>query len=96
VGRGWTYRIDYPYYSWAETFVRPRIIRRDLTALLRQLNEIEGNTGGQWKSDTSEMTSAVKFAGAGGVLGVSTVVPDVVARNLRAALVSEDAAVAVI
>ena len=96
VGRGWTYRIDYPYYSWAETFVRPRIIRRDLTALLRQLNEIEGNTDGQWKSDTSEMTSAVKFAGAGGVLGVSTVVPDVVARNLRAALVSEDAAVAVI
>ena len=96
VGRGWTYRIDYPYYSWAETLVRPRIVRRDLTALLRRLNEIEGNTDGQWKLDTSEMTSAVKFAGAGGVVGVSTLAPDVVASSLRAALVSKDAAVAVI
>src|SRR5215475_1426955 len=29
---GWFYRIDYPYYSWAETVVRPRIAHRDLTS----------------------------------------------------------------
>jgi hypothetical protein len=96
VGRGWTYRIDYPYYSWAETLVRPRIARRDLTVLLRRLNEIEGNLDGQWKLDSSEMTSAVKFVVAGGVVGVSTLVPDLVASSLRAALVPKDAAVAAI
>src|SRR5256714_3701413 len=30
---GWAYRIDYPYYSWAETVVRPKIVRRDLSVL---------------------------------------------------------------
>lgn len=93
VGRGWTYRIDYPYYSWAETLVRPRIVRRDLTALLRRLNEIEGNTDGRWKLDSSEMTSAVKFAGATGVMGVSTLAPTEVATILCTTLQSRDAAV---
>src|SRR5207248_3090761 len=27
--KGWAYRIDYPYYSWAETVVRPKIVRRN-------------------------------------------------------------------
>src|SRR2546427_5509809 len=36
---GWAYRIDYPYYSWAETVVRPRIQRRDFTPLVTLLNE---------------------------------------------------------
>ena len=31
---GWSYRIDYPYYSWAETVVRPPIERRDFTTLI--------------------------------------------------------------
>src|SRR6059036_13580 len=31
---GWAYRIDYPYYSWAETLVRPRIRRHDFTQLV--------------------------------------------------------------
>src|SRR5215813_4023594 len=35
---GWAYRIDYPYYSWAETVVRPKIMRRDLTAAMNNLN----------------------------------------------------------
>ena len=43
---GWVYRVDYPYYSWAETIVRPRIERRDLTTVLGQLNEIENNRNG--------------------------------------------------
>ena len=38
---GWAYRLDYPYYSWAETIVRPKIRRRDLTQLLERLNEAE-------------------------------------------------------
>ena len=32
LNQGRAYRIDYPYYSWAETIVRPRIQRRDFTA----------------------------------------------------------------
>src|SRR5438477_3457959 len=31
LGDGWAYRIDYPYYSWAETIVRPKIQRRDFS-----------------------------------------------------------------
>src|SRR6266850_4707563 len=60
---GWAYRIDYPYYSWAETIVRPRIQRRDLSPLLVQLNELEPESAGTWKVDSSEMTSAIKFLG---------------------------------
>jgi hypothetical protein len=93
--RGWTYRIDYPYYSWAETLVRPRIVRRDLTSFVTHLNEIEGNRDGQWKLDSSEMTSAVKFVGEGGVLGISALTPDIVSNSLRASVISTSAAAAV-
>ena len=58
---GWFYRIDYPYYSWAETVVRPRIERRDLSGVLKLLNDKEGNRDGTWQTDNREMTSAVKF-----------------------------------
>jgi hypothetical protein len=43
---GWAYRLDYPYYSWAETILRPKIRRRDLTQLLERLNEVEANGDG--------------------------------------------------
>ena len=62
---GWFYRLDYPYYSWAETVVRPRIQRRDLTGVLAVLNSQEGNKGGRWQTDNREMTSAVKFLNNG-------------------------------
>src|SRR5205807_9011356 len=39
--KGWAYRIDYPYYSWAETMVRPSIKRRDFNSLMTRLNELE-------------------------------------------------------
>lgn len=58
---GWSYRLDYPYYSWAETVVRPSIRRRDLTKALSSLNERERNLEGGWKTDDREMTSAAKF-----------------------------------
>jgi len=84
--QGWSYRIDYPYYSWAETIVRPRIIRRDFTTLVARLNELDQSSSGRWKIDTSELASAVKFADSGGKLTSSTLQPDAVAGELRAVL----------
>lgn len=86
-GGGWSYRIDYPYYCWAETFTRPRIARRDLAPLVERLNELEGAGGGNtWKPDRSELTSAVKFLDAGGKPSASRLRPEEVAAELRAEL----------
>ncbi|HKG61981.1 MAG TPA: DUF6687 family protein [Pyrinomonadaceae bacterium] len=79
---GWFYRIDYPYYSWAETVVRPRIARRDLTPVLQLLNSSETNPGGRWQTDNREMTSAVKFLDTAGTLAASRLEPDEVAKAL--------------
>src|SRR5258707_14597590 len=83
---GWAYRLDYPYYSWAETIVRPRIERRDFSSLVAGLNEIEGNPCGSWRLDTSELTSAVKFSDQNGKLAASGLSLDVVASSLRSCL----------
>jgi hypothetical protein len=88
--RGFAYRIDYPYYSWAETIVRPKIERHDFMALLRQLNDLEGNRDGRWQLDSNEMTSAVKFIGPGGILGASSLRPDIVGQTVRAELASKE------
>ncbi len=77
---GWSYRIDYPYYSWAETVVRPRVQRQDFSLLLVRLNEAEGQPENFWKNDSSELSSAVKFLGRDGRLAASTLSPDVVAK----------------
>jgi hypothetical protein len=79
---GWFYRIDYPYYSWAETVVRPRVERRDLTAVLQLLNSKESNYEGRWKTDNREMTSAVKFLDGAGTLAASRLEPHEVAEVL--------------
>jgi hypothetical protein len=89
VNQGWSYRIDYPYYSWAETVMRPRITRPDLDPLLRELNGIEGNRNGRWQADLNEMTSAAKFMGADGVPAASGLKPDEVAKVLNAGLLSK-------
>ena len=91
---GWAYRIDYPYYSWAETVVRPRIERRDLSPLISNLNQIDESDSGHWKLDNSEMTSAVKFLGSTGSLAPSRIQPDQVARLVQAELVSKNVALA--
>jgi hypothetical protein len=83
---GWSYQIDYPYYSWAETVVRPRIARQDLRPLLDHLNQLEPVRTGGWKIDNREMTSAAKFLDTAGVLATSGLSPDVVAQSLRAQL----------
>jgi len=80
---GWFYRIDYPYYSWAETVVRPHIARRDLGPALLLLNEREGNRDGRWQTDNREMTSAVKFLDSAGTLAASRLRPDEVAEVLH-------------
>ena len=82
-GSGWFYRIDYPYYSWAETVVRPHIARRDLAPALLLLNSRETNPDGRWQSDNREMTSAVKFLDTAGMLAASRLAPDQVAEVLQ-------------
>jgi hypothetical protein len=82
-GAGWFYRIDYPYYSWAETVVRPHIARRDLGTGLLLLNEREGSRDGRWQTDNREMTSAVKFIDSAGTLAASRLRPDEVAEVLH-------------
>jgi hypothetical protein len=80
LGNGWAYRIDYPYYSWAETVVRPRIARRDFSQLLAELNRREPEHAGEWRTDNSELASAVKFLGADGTPAASSLAPDEVAK----------------
>ncbi|MEK6282284.1 MAG: DUF6687 family protein [Acidobacteriota bacterium] len=92
VGGGWAYRIDYPYYSWAETIVRPRIERHDFSELLAQLNRAETQTGGLWKFDNREMTSAIKFLDGEGRLTASLLAPEYVSTVLRTALLIEQPA----
>ena len=81
VERGWAYRVDYPYYSWAETVVRPKVPRHDFTDYLSQLNELE-KADGQWTADKSELSSAIKFVRPDGKLGTSQLAPDRVAQLL--------------
>jgi hypothetical protein len=82
---GWFYRLDYPYYSWAETVVRPSVKRRDLTGALQLLNQKERNREGRWQTDNREMTSAVKFLDNGGALVASALEPDQVVAVLQTA-----------
>lgn len=89
---GWIYRIDYPYYSWAETVVRPKIKRHDFGALISQLNQIEQNQNGRWKLDNTEMTSAVKFLDANNTLAASKLRPDELVSLMQAELLSKNAA----
>jgi|ERR1051325_9459638 hypothetical protein len=86
LSEGWAYRIDYPYYSWAETVVRPKIERRDFSALMNRLNSVEQNSSGHWKLDASELASAAKFVDQDGKLTASSLRPDEVALPLMSAL----------
>ena len=89
---GWSYRIDYPYYSWAETVVRPPIQRRDFSSLMDRLNELEKNTAARWRLDSTELASAAKFSEQDGKLAGSSLELDVVAAELRNALIEKLAA----
>jgi hypothetical protein len=82
----WSYRVDYPYYSWAETVVRPAIVRRDFQALIDRLNELEGGAQGEWRADTSELSSAFKFMSREGTPAACRLTPERVAEEIRLAL----------
>lgn len=71
----WFYRLDYPYYSWAETVRRPSIPRRNLTKALATLDEKESDRHGRWKTDNREMTSAAKFMDESGKMALSSLEP---------------------
>lgn len=92
ITQGWSYRVDYPYYSWAETIKRPRVERRDFTTLVARLNEMEtrhakgSDVRGAWTLDRRELTSAVKFLDNAGMLCASNLSPEVVAEEMRATL----------
>lgn len=86
-GGGWAYRLDYPYYSWAVTVVRPRVERRDFGPLVARLDQLEpGAAAGRWRLDRGELTSAVKFADGEGRLAASGLEPETVAAEVRAAV----------
>jgi hypothetical protein len=91
LNNGWAYRIDYPYYSWAETVVRPPIVRRDLSDLMKQLNDLEKNSSARWRLDSSELSSAAKVSGQHGRLAASSINPDVISAHLSAALATSSA-----
>lgn len=82
----WAYRVDYPYYSWAETVVRPAIARRDFSAVIERLNELEQSKRGRWRIDDSELASAIKFSDLTNRLTPSQLTPDVVVDQLRQAM----------
>jgi len=56
--------------------VRPTIERRDLSNILRTLNEKERNRDGVWQEDSREMTSAAKCLDEKKNLTASTLTPD--------------------
>jgi hypothetical protein len=89
---GWAYRLDYPYYSWAETIVRPRIERRNLKNAVSELGRIESDVRGKWTLDSSELSSAAKFTGADGKLACSSLRPEQVAAVISASAVLSEAA----
>ena len=91
---GWFYRIDYPYYSWAETVVRPRIERQDLNGALQLLNSKETNGEGRWQPDDREMTSAVKFLDHATTLAASRLEPNEVAEVLQQSFARATASIA--
>ncbi|HLL72359.1 MAG TPA: DUF6687 family protein [Pyrinomonadaceae bacterium] len=83
---GWGYRVDYPYHSWAETVVRPRIVRPDFAPLVARLGELEQASEGRWQLDTEGLSSAFNFADGDGLLHTSSIAPEKLADELRATL----------
>jgi hypothetical protein len=60
--------------------------------LLIELNQRERKKDGQWKLDTSEMTSVIKFLGSDDKLAASSLNPDDVAKSLSQSSSAQPAA----
>lgn len=76
-GGGWRYRVDWPYWSWAETVDRPRIDRVDLEPAAARLRALD--QAGGWEVERGHLGDALASAS-------SRALPDAVAAELRAAL----------
>lgn len=74
---GWTYRIDWPYWSWAETVDRPSVHRVDLEPLAVRLHGMDPS--GRWRLEQSELSPGLRAAH-------SRLEPAEVASALRGAL----------
>ena len=61
------------------------------TCQQRFLGEIEPGDAGRWRTDGSELTSAVKFLDAAERPAASRLEPDAVAAELRAVLIGQAA-----
>lgn len=86
---GCCYSADYPYYSWAETVVRPKVVRRDFNALMARLNELEQSSEGRWQLDDRELSSAFKFMDESGAQRASRLTPERVVDEVRAFIMQE-------
>ncbi len=73
----WSYRVDWPYWSWAETVDRPLIRRIDLEPVAARLRALDPDAS--WRVERSEISPGLRAAG-------SRARPDRVAAELRAAL----------
>ena len=74
---GWSYRVEWPYWSWAETVDRPRIQRIDLGPVARRLGELDPTAA--WRVEESEISPGLRCA-------ETRIAPEAVATELRAAL----------
>jgi hypothetical protein len=86
LGKGWSYRAAYPYYSWAETIVRPRVERRDFSRLVELLNTLEQSAEARWQLDDRELSSAFTYMDESGTARPSKLAPERVTEELRACL----------
>jgi hypothetical protein len=66
--------------------VRPPVSRYDFAPLVARLAELEQNKEGRWQIDTEGLSSAFNFANADAQLRASSLAPERVADELRAAL----------
>jgi hypothetical protein len=78
---GFRYRVDWAYHSWADTVVRPKIARRDLSAAAARLDALERGAV-RWRLDTSGLSSALRMSGD----TPSTLAPEQIVGELRNAL----------
>jgi hypothetical protein len=80
--RRWRYHVDWPYWSWADTVVRPRVDRVDLAPVAARLSDLEppAPAAPRWQVDRGGLSSALTVDRPSGIA------PAEVAAALRAAL----------
>jgi hypothetical protein len=76
-GGGWSYRIEWPYWTWAETVERPRIARLDLEPVARQLRALD--PAASWQVERGELSPGISCAS-------TRAAPDAVAAEVRSVL----------